>query len=62
MRTKIFELSGRYWLFTGVQYYPCGGMSDFKGTYNSVEDAKNALDDVDEWHEVLDSATGEIVS
>jgi hypothetical protein len=30
-------------LFAGSTYYPNGGMLDFIGTFESVEDAENAL-------------------
>ncbi len=27
----------RYWLFGYDQYYPCGGMNDFRGDYDDLE-------------------------
>jgi hypothetical protein len=32
----------RYWLFEQQQYYPNGGMLDFKGDFDTLEDAENA--------------------
>jgi len=33
------ELMTRYLLFQGLTYYPYGGWGDFKGFYNSQEEA-----------------------
>lgn len=30
----------RYWLFSGQIYYPGGGMDDFIGSYDTVDEAK----------------------
>ncbi len=30
----------RYWLFISDQYYPSGGMCDFVGDYDTIEEAK----------------------
>ncbi len=32
----------RYWLFEAQQYYPSGGMLDWIGDYDSVEEAEEA--------------------
>lgn len=32
-------MTGRYLLFMGEQYYPCGGWRDFAGAYGSVTEA-----------------------
>ncbi len=32
-----------YILFAGSHYYPNGGASDIKGTFNSIDEAKNYL-------------------
>lgn len=29
-----------YWLFSGGNYYPAGGMDDYKGSYPTIESAK----------------------
>ena len=34
----------RYLLFSGEDYYPSGGAYDFIGSFESIEDAVNALD------------------
>lgn len=33
----------RYWLFYGTVYYPSGGMKDYKGDYDTLEEAKAAF-------------------
>lgn len=33
----------RYFLFCGDTYYPGGGMSDYSGSFGSIEAAKEAL-------------------
>ena len=52
----------RYLLFAGMQYYPEGGWSDFKGAFDSPEDARSFLDDDWDWFEIVDRTTGERVS
>lgn len=32
------DTNKRYWLFTYDSYYPCGGMSDFYDSYDTVEE------------------------
>jgi hypothetical protein len=55
----------RYWLFFWDTYYPSGGMNDFLGSFDSVEEAKNHLtrekDMVLAHYEILDRDTMEIV-
>ena len=49
-------------LFTGSEYYPEGGVCDFKGTFYTVEAArKHAVDDIFEgefhdidWYQITD--------
>lgn len=31
----------KYILFAGSHYYPEGGMNDYRGTFNSIEEAKS---------------------
>ena len=35
----------RYLLFAGDMYYPSGGMKDFEGAFDSVQEAIDSLDD-----------------
>jgi len=66
----------RYWLFTGEAYYASGGMQDFIGSYDSLE---QAIDDSKgewrysaytkedyfyeyDWFQILDSHESKIVS
>lgn len=56
----------RYWLFTGAEYYPSGGMKDFKGSFESVGEAIAHLQIVKtsrsiEWYQILDSFEGKVV-
>ena len=53
----------RFWLFSGYYYYPSGGMSDFKDSFDNINDAVKKADesDNDEWWEIVDSQSGEIV-
>ena len=39
MGQVMSEISGRYWAFMGDAYYPLGGMEDFVGDFNSLEEA-----------------------
>lgn len=64
-------MNKRYWLFAGYECYPNGGMRDFIGSYDTVEDAEYALSnysheldymhDEFDWFEVLDSKKMKIV-
>jgi hypothetical protein len=49
-----------YWLFSGDEYYPGGGMKDFKGDFSSIAAAKEAFKEGD-WAQVIDYTTKEIV-
>ncbi len=31
-----------FYLFAGGDYYPCGGVDDFQGVFDTVEDARQA--------------------
>lgn len=44
-----------YQLFGGDQYYPCGGIGDFKGSYKTLEEALAKAEG--EW--VLDGFDGD---
>jgi hypothetical protein len=56
----------RYWLFAGREFYPLGGMKDFKGDFDSYFDAAtHAVKILDEpdisnslpgWYHIWDSA------
>jgi hypothetical protein len=51
----------RFWLFAGDHYYPFGGMTDFKGHFDTVEQAmKGNLRS--EWAHVFDCETKLIVA
>jgi len=47
----------RYWLFTGDNYYPEGGMHDFRGKFETMLDAIVNIGRAD-WVHVLDTKTG----
>lgn len=41
----------RYWLFTYNQYYPVGGINDYQGSYDTVEECKNRIVEVNKhWY------------
>lgn len=54
-----------YWLFAGNIYYPSGGMGDFVGSFDTLEEAKNA-DRPGEpgyrWAHIYDADSGAIVA
>jgi hypothetical protein len=56
------KLDKRYWLFAGSDKYPNGGMSDFRGSFNTVEETLVFLATIGEdWFEILDTVTSTIV-
>ena len=54
----------RYWLFGGNSYYPNGGMGDFRGSFDSREEAIEAGKAIkvshSNWYHVFDSQENEI--
>jgi hypothetical protein len=61
---RSFE--GRYWLFAGSDYYPFGGMQDFKYSKASVEEIIRELDNDpyggSQWLQIWDSEKHKIVA
>lgn len=51
----------RYFLFGGDQYYPAGGWDDFKGSFETAEDAWRAASIGWDWWHIVDTTSGEIV-
>ena len=52
----------KYLVFGGWDFYPSGGMGDFIGTYDSIDECRIAIDDPDwDWWEIIDSKTMEAV-
>lgn len=52
----------RYLVFAGSAYYPAGGWDDFKGSVDTVEDARIAAAATKaEWWHIIDIETGEEV-
>ncbi len=47
----------RFLLFSGSNYYPHGGWDDFRGSYDSCEEALAAPRHGD-WWQVVDTQTG----
>ena len=50
----------RYLVFCGDDYYPIGGMNDFKGDYDTLKECEILLekeynDNVYEWTQIWDS-------
>jgi hypothetical protein len=53
----------RFLVFSGWYYQDLGGWLDFKGSFDTVEDAKVFLTKNEnyEWCQIVDGITGEIV-
>ena len=52
----------RYWLFGGDAYYPNGGMNDFVGSFDEIEQAEECVKSEEyefDWHHIFDTQTGE---
>lgn len=48
----------RYLLFAGDVYYPVGGWDDFRGAYDTIEEAQSAslaYRDTYEWFHIVDT-------
>lgn len=55
----------RFWLFQGDDYYPSGGMGDFCGDFDSVEEAKELAGSSffdDQWSQVFDCEAMKVVA
>ncbi len=56
-----------YILFAGHNYYPGGGMNDYRGTFSTVKEAVDKGTERDDWsrrydwYQVIDKNTLEIV-
>lgn len=45
----------RYLAFAGANYYPCGGMNDFIGSFDILEEAINKINEYDDnWGNLFD--------
>ena len=53
-----------YLVFKGYTYYPSGGMEDFVGDYETLEEAKKALGEIDEyeWGHIYDCINRKIIN
>ena len=52
----------RYLLFSGYTYYPDGGWEDFRGSFRTLEEAKEAtLEAPGDWWQIVDTDTGKLV-
>lgn len=55
----------RYLVFACDSYYPAGGWDDFKGSYDTLDEAKAAAleaEKVHDWSDIVDCETGQRVS
>lgn len=50
----------RYAIFSGDQFYPDGGWSDYRSSHDTLSEARHALAPRD-WWQIVDLTTGEIV-
>jgi hypothetical protein len=51
-------------VFTGEEYYPGGGWSDFQGTADSIDAARAKVESVmgnDDWYHIVDASSLKIV-
>jgi len=54
----------RYWLFQFFKYEACGGMDDFTGSFDTIDEAMEKIDEEDkdpngrEFAHIVDSETG----
>lgn len=51
----------RYLLFAGQDQYPTGGWGDFKGDFDTIEDAYQSNKGTIDWWEIVDSETGQVI-
>jgi len=54
-----------YVVFSGEDYYPSGGREDFKGSFDTLEEAITAASAIDpkfEWSHVVRMSDGKVVS
>jgi hypothetical protein len=52
----------RFFLFSGDNYYPSGGWSDFVKDFDTVSEAKShILQNRADWYEIVDSTDGKVV-
>lgn len=67
-------LIDRYWIFAGENYYPSGGIEDWKDSYEELEEAKTGLKNIMEnpdqrynicsrydWGYIVDMEHGDII-
>lgn len=54
-------MTKKYLLFAGEYYYPSGGFNDFKGSFDTMEDAQSNIQDWHDWYHIVDSESLEIV-
>ena len=56
----------RFWCFYGGWYYPNGGMQDFIGSVDNLEEAKALVEKQEEypyaWAHIFDSQENQVVS
>lgn len=50
----------RFLLFWGDIYYPSGGWGDFKGSYDTIEEALDKCTKA-EWYQIVDISTGTVI-
>ena len=54
----------RYLLFYGEAYYPIGGWNDYKGSFDTIEEAKALMEKSEwkpDWYDIVDTETSEKV-
>jgi hypothetical protein len=52
----------KYFLFSGLTYYPVGGVHDLVGSWDTVEEALENVIQSDDWWHIYDLDSGKIVA
>lgn len=54
-------MTKRYLLFAGEYYYPSGGFNDYKGSFDSIEEAISNVMSYHDWYHIVDLDTLKII-
>lgn len=61
MTEELSSPMKRFMVFAGDSYYPAGGIGDFRGSFDTEEEARSAIAKMGrDWHECLDTSTGAV--
>lgn len=54
-------MAKRYLLFAGEYYYPSGGFHDYKGSFETINDARSNVMLHHDWYHIVDLDTLKII-